>query len=116
MFETEMTLAFGSYWTWDILWGGDVHLHEAVPFGWGQFLGKDIVWFHQAALLASGKINASILQGGYGQNNTVSIIMFHYPQVNEKVHFKVSFSQKKHTLYNLKKFKLKKIIESCFKS
>lgn len=42
--------------------------------------------------------------------------MFHYPQVNEKVHFKVSFSQKKHTLYNLKKFKLKKIIESCFKS
>ena len=108
MFETEMTLAFGSYWTWDILWGGDVHLHEAVPFGWGQFLGKDIVWFHQAALLASGKINASILQGGYGQNNTVSIIMFHYPQVNEKVHFKVSFSQKKHTLYNLKKFKLKK--------
>ena len=69
-----------------------------------------------AALLASGKINASILQGGYGQNNTVSIIVFHYPQVNGKVHFKVPFSKKKHTLYNLKKFKFKKNIESYFKS
>lgn len=53
-------------------------------------------------------MNASILQGGYGQNNTVSIIMFHYPQVNGKVHFKVPFSKKKHTLYILKKFKFKK--------
>lgn len=104
------TSAWTSRWTWDILWGWSEHVGEAAPFGWGHFLGKDIVRFHQAILLAPGKMSVSVLQGEYEQKNTISITMPHYPGLKKyilKCHL-----VKKHTLYNLKSFKF---IETCLR-